>query len=83
MLLFILVEEDEHEVEETLDQHIKEEDKEGKDQDREVTMKNGNQDCVAIEMQGKLYNKHIFFHIYINSSSNLTEQSVGEGQEHD
>ena len=54
MLLFILVEEDEHEVEETLDLR-REEDKEGKDQDREDTEKNGNQDCVAIEMQGKLY----------------------------
>ena len=64
MLLFILVEDDEHEVEETLDQHIKEEDKEGKDQDREDTMKNGNQDCVAIEMQGKLSNKQRYFHIY-------------------
>ena len=65
MLLFILVEEDEHEVEETLDLRKEDQDdKGGNDQDREDTEKNGNQDCVAIEMQGKLYNKHIFFHIY-------------------
>ena len=54
ILLLFSVEEDECEVEEILD-HPEDENKDHEEDQEDREDSDGNQDCIAIEMQGRLY----------------------------